>query len=161
NILVSEATVGAMASAYEAASGSPLAARLLAALAAGQAAGGDPRRPQAAPPLGRAEGPGHRGAGPARGPPPRPHPPAAREPARPLALHELYCGETPANEWLPVTGELAAELRDALAGLGYATGELAADLDEWAGYVNLEERVSGAARIDPVVLAELRRAAAG
>ena len=80
--------------------------------------------------------------------------------ARLLALHELYFGETPADEWIPVTGELAAELSESLARLGYATGDLAADLDEWAGYVNLEERVSGAARIDPVVLGELRRAAA-
>jgi Putative peptidoglycan binding domain len=34
------------------------------------------------------------------------------------------------------------------------------DLETWAGIENLEERVEGAARIDPVVLAELRRLAA-
>ena len=77
-----------------------------------------------------------------------------------LALHELYFGETPRVEWLTVTDALAAELRHALARLGYDTGDLAADLDAWAGYVNLEERVNGAEHIDPVVLRELRREAA-
>lgn len=49
NILVSEATVGAMAEAYEAASALPhLSDRLVAALAAGQTAGGDSRGRQSA-----------------------------------------------------------------------------------------------------------------
>jgi uncharacterized Ntn-hydrolase superfamily protein len=56
---------------------------------------------------------------------------------------------------------LAAEVRAALTGLGYATGDLRGDLETWAGIENLEERVDGAARIDPVVLDELRRMAAG
>ena len=161
NILVSDLTVDAMASAFEGDPGSPLAERLLAALAAGQAAGGDRRGQQAAALLVVAKGRGYgccdlvvdlRVDDPER---------PDDELARLLALHELYFGETPAAEWIAVTGELAAELRDALARLGYATGDLAADIDEWAGYVNLEERVRGAARIDPVVLGELRRAAAG
>ena len=45
-----------------------------------------------------------------------------------------------------------------LAALGY-TGQLAAALPAWAGVENLEERVDGAAQIDPVVLAALRKAA--
>jgi uncharacterized Ntn-hydrolase superfamily protein len=74
-----------------------------------------------------------------------------------LGLHELYFGATPVEDWLHVAGALEAEVREALASLGYATGDLAEDLETWAGIENLEERVDGAARIDPVVLAELRR----
>ena len=161
NILVSEATVDAMASAFEGDTSSPLAERLLAALAAGQAAGGDRRGQQAAALLVVAKGRGYGCCDLVVDLRVDDHERPVDELARLLALHELYFGETPADEWIAVTGELAAELRDALARLGYATGDLAADLDEWAGYVNLEERVSGAARIDPVVLGELRRAAAG
>jgi hypothetical protein len=51
---------------------------------------------------------------------------------------------------------LAGELRDRLTRLGYG-GELGDALFRWAGNENLEERVEGAERIDPVVLAELRR----
>ena len=39
--------------------------------------------------------------------------------------------------------------------LGY-DGDLARALDAWAGTENLEERVDGVERIDPVVLRELR-----
>ena len=48
NILVSEATVDAIAVAFEGSAGQPLAERLLESLAAGQAAGGDRRGQQAA-----------------------------------------------------------------------------------------------------------------
>ena len=51
---------------------------------------------------------------------------------------------------------LGGELRERLARLGYE-GELADALFRWAGQENLEERVDGAERIDPVVLDELRR----
>jgi uncharacterized Ntn-hydrolase superfamily protein len=57
-------------------------------------------------------------------------------------------------------GGLEAEVRAALERIGYATGDLTADLDTWAGIENLEERIDGAARIDPIVLDELRRLAA-
>ena len=160
NLLVSEATVDAMASAFEGDTSSPLAERLLTALAAGQAAGGDRRGQQAAALLVVAKGRGYGCCDVVVDLRVDDHERPVDELARLLALHELYFGETPADEWIPVTGELAAELSESLARLGYATGDLAADLDEWAGYVNLEERVSGAARIDPVVLGELRRAAA-
>jgi uncharacterized Ntn-hydrolase superfamily protein len=160
NILVSEATVEMMAAAYEAGAG-PLAERLLAALARGQEAGGDRRGQQAAALLVVARGRGYGGCDLVVDLRVDDHERPIDELARLLALHGLYFGETPADEWLAVTEALAAELRDALARLGYATGDLAADLDEWAGYLNLEERVHGAARIDPVVLGELRREAAG
>jgi uncharacterized Ntn-hydrolase superfamily protein len=160
NILVSDATVDAMAAAYEGAAGSPLAERLLAALASGQDAGGDKRGQQAAALLVVAKGRGYGGCDLVVDLRIDDDERPVDELARLLGLHELYFGETPAEEWLPVTDELASELQEALARLGYATGNLAADLDEWAGYVNLEERVHGADRIDPVVLGELRREAA-
>ena len=46
--------------------------------------------------------------------------------------------------------------RERLARLGY-DGPLDEAFDTWAGTENLEERVSGVERIDPVVLEELRR----
>ena len=51
---------------------------------------------------------------------------------------------------------LAHELRERLIRLGF-DGELDATFNAWAGKENLEERVDGVERIDPVVLEELRR----
>ena len=47
---------------------------------------------------------------------------------------------------------LRAEIGERLTALGHAT------LEDWAGVENLEERVDGSDRIDPVVLAALREA---
>jgi uncharacterized Ntn-hydrolase superfamily protein len=160
NILVSEATVDAMAEAYERGAGSPLAERLLAALAGGQAAGGDRRGQQSAALLVVAKGRGYGGFDVLVDLRVDDDERPVDELTRLYALHELYFGETPAGEWLPVTEAVAQEMRAALASLGYASGDLAHDLDEWAGYVNLEERVRGVERVDPVVLRELRREAA-
>ncbi|MGH2716658.1 MAG: putative peptidoglycan binding domain-containing protein, partial [Thermoleophilaceae bacterium] len=77
--------------------------------------------------------------------------------ARLYGLHQLYFGATPLEEWRVVDRALERELRDRLGRLGYASGDLAADLDTWAGVENLEERVRGIERIDPVVLGELQR----
>ena len=52
--------------------------------------------------------------------------------------------------------ELAAELRERLARLGYDDGDLEAAFSAWVGIENLEIG-SRAERIDPVVLAELRK----
>jgi uncharacterized Ntn-hydrolase superfamily protein len=159
NMLVSAETVDALAETFAATEG-PLARRLFAALVAAQAAGGDRRGQQAAALLVARRGGGYGGADIAVDLRVDDHPAPLRELERLLGLHELYFGSTPADRWLPVDGELEAEIRDALAGLGYATGGLGVDLDAWAGIENLEERVDGAARIDPVVLGELRRLAA-
>ena len=59
------------------------------------------------------------------------------------------------ESWVVVDDELAAELGQRLGRLGYE-GDLAHALDAWAGTENLEERVDGTERIDPVVLKELR-----
>jgi hypothetical protein len=41
--------------------------------------------------------------------------------------------------------------------LGYASQALPEAFETWAGTENLEDRVAGVDRIDPVVLAELRK----
>jgi uncharacterized Ntn-hydrolase superfamily protein len=150
--------VDALAGTFEA-TGGPLVERLLAALAAGQAAGGDRRGQQSAALLVVSEAGGY-GGGTDRLVDLRvdDHPAPIAELARLYELHRLYFGSTPPDEWLDVDEALATELRERLGRLGHATGELAADLDTWAGIENLEERVSGVERIDPVVLAELRQA---
>ena len=70
------------------------------------------------------------------------------------ALHNLLFGRTPREQWLPLEGMLADEVRDRLARLGYDS------LDAWAGVANLEERVDGENAIDPIVLEALREDAA-
>ena len=71
-------------------------------------------------------------------------------------MHQAIFGKTPHDQWLDVDDDLAGELRDRLAKLGHE-GEHGEAFFEWAGKENLEERVDGVERIDPVVLEELRR----
>jgi uncharacterized Ntn-hydrolase superfamily protein len=158
NMLVSADTVDALADTFGSTQG-PLARRLVAAMVAAQAAGGDRRGQQAAAVIVARRGGGYGGADIAVDLRVDDHPAPLRELERLLALHELYFGATPTERWLPVGRELEVEVRAALARLGYATGDLGVDLETWAGIENLEERVDGAARIDPVVLDELRRVA--
>ena len=155
-MLVSEETLAALAATIEASAG-PLAGRLIAALAAAQAAGGDRRGQQAAAVQVARRGGGYGGADIAVDLRVDDHPTPIEELERLYGLHDLYFGSTPASEWLTVDAPLETELRERLARRGYASGDIAVDLDAWAGVENLEERVSGAERVDPVVLAELRR----
>lgn len=157
NMLVSGETLSALAETFEADSAAPLAERLLAALAAGQAAGGDRRGQQAAALRVVRQGGGYGGADVLVDLRVDDHAEPVRELQRLFGLHQLYFGSTPEDEWLTVDGELERELRARLDALGYRSGDLAADLETWAGVENLEERVKGAGRIDPVVLAELRK----
>jgi hypothetical protein len=71
-------------------------------------------------------------------------------------MHQAIFGKTPAEDWLDVDDALADELRERLGKLGFE-GELDTTFNAWAGKENLEERVDGVERIDPVVLEELRR----
>jgi uncharacterized Ntn-hydrolase superfamily protein len=158
NILVSEETVTALAHTFEATAGRPLAERLLEALAAAQAAGGDRRGQQSASLLVVKKDGGYdhssdilvdlRVDD---------HATPIEELSRLYAMHELLFGETPEEEWLVVDEKLAGELRKRLSGLGYGEESLAEAFTTWAAVENLEERVRGAERIDPVVLEELRR----
>jgi uncharacterized Ntn-hydrolase superfamily protein len=152
NILVSAETVDALAETFETSSG-PLAERLLASLAAGQAAGGDRRGQQSAALLVVERDGGYamlsdtlvdlRVDD---------HERPIEELQRLYEAHGLLFGKTPRDRWLPLDGELEAEVSGLLARLGHET------LADWAGVANLEERVDGDDAIDPIVLRELRRA---
>jgi uncharacterized Ntn-hydrolase superfamily protein len=157
NILVSGETVDAMAKTFEATDGKALDLRLLDCLDAAQAAGGDRRGQQSAALLVVEKDGGYASLSDVvfdLRVDDHEHPLA--ELRRLHGLHVTLFGQTPKDEWVPVDAELAAELRDRLAKLGYE-GELADSLFRWAGNENLEERVDGAEAIDPVVLEELRR----
>ena len=156
NILVSAATVDAIAESFESSSG-PLAERLLDCLDAAQAAGGDRRGQQSAALLVV-----ERDGGYARLSDSvvdlrvEDHPRPLEELRRIFELHQAIFGKTPRDEWLDVDDALHAELTERLARAGYE-GELGEALFTWAGNENLEERVDGIERVDPVVLEELRR----
>ena len=156
NILVSAATVGALAATIEGTAGEPLSERLLACLAAAESAGGDRRgRQSAALLVVRTDGGYGRTSDVAVDLRVDDHPEPIGELERIYRIHDLLFGQTPDEGWLDVGDELAEEIRGHLAALGYE-GDLGDALAAWAGTENLEERVSGADRIDPVVLEQLR-----
>ena len=129
--------------------------RLLHCLDKAQAAGGDRRGQQSASLLVVEHGGGYDGWDVLVDLRVDDHPEPVEELRRLYEIHVRLFGKTPADEWIPVDAALADELRERLAALGFA-GDLASSLRTWAGRENLEERLEGADRIDPVVLAELR-----
>ena len=153
NILVSAATVDGLADTFErtAATGAPLAERLLDCLDAAQAAGGDRRGQQSGSLLVVECDGGYAGLSDVvldlRV---DDHERPLDELRRLYGLHQALFGKTPPDQWLPVDDELREELRERLGRLGYAS------LEEWAGVENLEERVEGDEAIDPFVLEVLR-----
>jgi uncharacterized Ntn-hydrolase superfamily protein len=157
NILVSEATVDAIADTFEATGGKSLEERLLDCLDAAQAAGGDSRGQQSAALLVVERDGGYAGLSDVvfdlRV---DDHERPLEELRRIYRLHVAIFGTTPKEEWLAIDESLAGELGERLARLGYE-GELAEAFVRWAGAENLEERVDGVESIDPVVLEELRR----
>jgi uncharacterized Ntn-hydrolase superfamily protein len=76
-----------------------------------------------------------------------------------FSLHQELFGVTPQEDWLDVDDALAAELRERLGKLGH-DGNLETAFADWAGTANLEERIDGVERIDPIVLRALRNATA-
>lgn len=159
-MLADSSVVGAMAHAWRSTTGAAsLARRLLAALRAGQEAGGDPRGKQSAALLVVASGAGYGGLSDVlvdlRSD-------NASEPlddlARMLDLHDLSFGTTPEDQLLPSTLAQVQELAQLLAPLGFGSDDVAADLWLWMTRANLEERWHDG-RLDPVVLDQLRRAA--
>jgi len=160
NILVSGATVDALAETFEGSGGRPLADRLLDCLAAAQEAGGDRRGQQAAGLLVVQRDGGYAGLSDVvvdlRV---DDHPTPIEELRRIYGIHELLFGQTPKADWLKIDDALGREVRERLAALGYE-GELSDTLFRWAATENLEERVEGSELIDPVVLDELRRLSA-
>jgi uncharacterized Ntn-hydrolase superfamily protein len=158
NILVSEETVTALAQAFEGSGGQPLAERLLEALAAAQLAGGDRRGQQSSSLLVVKKDGGYGGTSDvAVDLRVDDHERPVEELRRIYELHDLLFGQTPSEEWLDVDEQLAAELRDRLDRLGYEAKALPEAFETWAGTANLEDRVDGIDRIDPIVLEELRK----
>jgi uncharacterized Ntn-hydrolase superfamily protein len=156
NILVSAETVDGIAETFEASSG-PLAERLLDCLDAAQAAGGDRRGQQSAALLVVEKDAGYAALSDVvvelRV---EDHERPLEEIRRLFGLHQAIFGKTPERLWLDVDDELAAELRERLTRLGYE-GELGDAFFTWSANENLEERVDGVERVDPVVLEALRR----
>lgn len=164
NILVGEDTVTAMADAFVNSNG-PLAERLVAVLAAGQAHGGDSRGQQAAALLiVRASG-GYGGNN------DRyidlrvdDHARPIDELGRILQIHRLLFEKTAAENCLPMTPQLAGELQRLLHNAGFYRGPMGsgwdaasrAALEAWAGVENLEERLRQDDLIDPPLLEHLR-----
>jgi uncharacterized Ntn-hydrolase superfamily protein len=157
NILVGEETIASLATTFTATDGRPLAERLLECLAAAQAAGGDRRGQQSAALLVVERDGGYAGLSDTlvdlRV---DDHAQPVAELARLYGIHDLLFGKTPRERWIDVDDALRAELQERLARLGY-DGDLERAFGAWSGTENLEERVDGVERIDPVVLAELRR----
>jgi uncharacterized Ntn-hydrolase superfamily protein len=153
NILVSAATVDALAETFEATAGASLAERLLDSLAAAQEAGGDRRGQQSAALLVVERNGGYAGLSDVLvdlRTDDHEHP--VVELRRLFELHQALFGTTPRSEWIEVDDTLRAEIDERLARLGYER------LEDWAGVENLEERVDGVDAVDPVVLEALREA---
>jgi uncharacterized Ntn-hydrolase superfamily protein len=159
NILASAGVVRAMAEAYEATRG-PLAERLVEALRAAQRAGGDRRGQESAALLVAKPGGGYGGNN------DRyidlrvdHHAEPIEELSRLLALHRLYFARPDEHGLIPVDAVLQEEIEAALSRLGKLQPgrDFWDDLFDYMGWENLEERWAGRGRIDPEVLAYLRR----
>lgn len=158
NILVGRETVEAMAGTYEVTSGD-LAARLLSALDAGQAAGGDSRGKQSAALLVVREGGGYGGDN------DRvvdlrvdDHPDPIKELISIRDLHTLYFGETMSEDVVAVDGDVRREVADALRRSGYIRERDLGDealFDALSAYIrteNFEEREQRRGYLDRAVL---------
>ena len=154
NILVSGATVDALAETFESSACKPLAERLLDSLDAAEAAGGDSRGRQSAALIVVERDGGYASLSDVlvdlRV---DDHPDPLVELRRIYRMHDALFGSTPREQWLTVDEALRAELDNLLRRTGHP------DLASWAGVENLEERVDGEDSIDPVVLDRLRESA--
>jgi uncharacterized Ntn-hydrolase superfamily protein len=157
NILTGADVVAAMEQAWLATDpAAPLARRLLAALAAGDQAGGDSRGRQSAAVLVVTADGGYGGGSDVyvdlRV---DDHEQPVPELSRLLDLHDILFGPADPAEALPLQGDLADEVRRRLTGLGHTAADLDRAIADWAGIENLEERILPG-KIDPVVLDTLR-----
>ena len=80
------------------------------------------------------------------------HPQPLTELRRISEVHAMLFGKTPAADLIAIDDALRSEIAARLETLGHES------LADWAGIENLEQRVKGDDRIDPVVLATLREA---
>lgn len=165
NLLAGPQVVPAIRDAWLASDSNPgLAGRLVAALRAGDAAGGDRRGRQSAAVLVVEPGQGYGGTSDVavdlRA---DDHADPIGELARLLELHTLLFGRPDPDSLAELAGPLAEEVRELLAGVGHPVAgdspqALDAALAGWAGVENLEERIV-AGRIDRLVLDQLRTGA--
>lgn len=148
NILVSGATVEAMALTFEQAEGE-LADRLVAALAAGQAAGGDRRGQQSAAVLVVRQGGGYGGNNDRYLDLRVDDDPAPIDRLQALVdLHHLFFKPPEPGEMVIIEGQLAREVQQILRWAGYYDGPLSGQYDEatrraltaLVGNENFEER---------------------
>lgn len=166
NILVSKATVIAIAEGFEKSRGE-LADRLVAALAAGQKAGGDRRGQQSAALLVVREKGGYAGFN------DRYLDLRVDDASHPierlkqlLALHHLYFKRPDPATLIPIDAKIARELSRIVKQSDHYRGPLTANYDDklrkavemLVGVENLEERWQTDAKIDPVVLEFLQKA---
>ncbi len=162
NILVGGETVEAMVTGYEN-SGGDFAHRLLAALDAGQAAGGDSRGKQSAALLVVREGGGYGGDN------DRvvdlrvdDHPEPIKELIRIRDLHTLYFGETDLEDVVAVDGDVRKGITDALSRTGYIERKDTGDdalLDGLSAHIrteNFEEREQARGFVDRAVLEHMK-----
>jgi uncharacterized Ntn-hydrolase superfamily protein len=165
NILVGEVTIVAMAETFEQGTGG-LWDRMVAALAAGQVAGGDSRGQQSAALLVVREGGGYAGRN------DRfidlrvdDHPAPIDELQRLLDLHKLYLFPSEPTDLLSIDEGITCELQTLLQRQGHFSNPASGVYDEATqaamrrliGVENLEERWREDGRIDWVVLEFLRR----
>jgi uncharacterized Ntn-hydrolase superfamily protein len=158
NILTGADVVNAMEQAWLASDpAAPLARRLLAALVAGDAAGGDSRGRQSSALFVVKEGAGYGGGNDVfvdlRV---DDHELPIPEITRLLDLHDVFFSPPDPADAVDLTGELADEVRGRLDRLGHGDPDLDRALADWAGVENLEERMQPG-RIDPVALEVLRQ----
>jgi uncharacterized Ntn-hydrolase superfamily protein len=159
NILTGPEVVDAMEAAWRGSDpNASLARRLMAALVAGDEAGGDRRGRQSAAIFVVSED-GAFGGGSDVHVDLRvdDHLAPVPELIRLLDLHGLFFGTVEPEALLPLTGELLEEVHTLLAALGHDGPDVEHSLAAWAGIENYEERLRPGS-IDPLVLNKLRAA---
>lgn len=154
NILVGPAVVESMERAWLESAGAALTDRLVRALLAGDAAGGDSRGRQGAALYAVQPGAGYDQCGVLADVRVDDDPNAPHELARLVGLSDLLFGL--AEDVQPLVGQLASEVAERLATLGFG-GSVHAALAAWASEENYENRLSPDG-IDTKVLAALRSA---
>ncbi|MFG2058998.1 DUF1028 domain-containing protein [Micromonospora sp. NPDC048930] len=161
NILAGPHVIDAVRDAWLGGPDLPFPQRLLAALHAGDRAGGDRRGRQSAGLLVVQRRGGYAGTGDElvdlRV---DDHPDPVTELSRLLDIHTMLFGKPDPATLRDLTGPLAQEVATLLATAGHPVGAAGLDdaLASWAGVENLEERIVPG-RIDPIVLDHLRRTA--
>jgi uncharacterized Ntn-hydrolase superfamily protein len=167
NILKGSEVVSEMVGGFTTTKGD-LATRLLAALKAGDDAGGDRRGRQSAALLVVREGGAYGGStDKALDLRVDDHPLPVVELMRLLELHKLYFPRPSDLDFVDIDGELAGRLRDLLSDLGYDVGSGTDAYDDrlhdalyaYAGTENLEERWSDEPKIERAVLDHLESTA--